>query len=94
MLQGVAADYGDSLAARTQPAIVSEGWRAGGDAPEVRDVQWAIAEFLRPAEATWILARRRSVGRASRDPLVLTAAGRSAIIAALRTRALSPATRS
>lgn len=92
MLDGVAADYGDGLAERIQPAIAAEGWQSDGQFPGVRDVGWSIAEFLRPAEAIGILSRGESGSRLSRDPLVLTDPGRSALIAALRARALAPAT--
>jgi len=92
MLDGVAADYGDGLAERIQPAIAAEGWQSEGASPGVRDVGWAIAEFLRPAEAIGILVRgERRAGRA-RDPFVLTDPGRTALIAGLRARALAPAT--
>ncbi|MBA3408697.1 MAG: hypothetical protein H0U06_11705, partial [Solirubrobacterales bacterium] len=93
MLDGVAADYGDGLAKRIQPAIAAEGWQSDGQSPGVRDVGWSIAEFLRPAEAIGILSRGESGSRLSRDPLALTDPGRSALIAALRARALAPATR-
>lgn len=91
MLDGVAADYGDGLAERIQPAIAAEGWQSDGQFPGVRDVGWSIAEFLRPAEAIGILSRGESGSRLSRDPLVLTDPGRSALIAALRARSLAPA---
>ena len=91
MLDGVAADYGDGLAERIQPAIVAEGWQSEGASPGVRDVGWAIAEFLRAAEAIGILGRgERRAGRA-RDPFVLTDPGRTALIVGLRARALAPA---
>jgi hypothetical protein len=92
MLGGVVADYGDSLAHRIQPAIVAEGWRSDGESPDVRDVGWAIADFLRPAEAAGILSRGESGSRLSGDPLVLTDAGHTALIVGLRARALAPAT--
>lgn len=90
MLDGVAADYGDGLAERIQPAIAAEGWQSDGQSPGVRDVGWSIAEFLRSAEAIGILSRGESGSRRSRDPLVLTDPGRSALIGALRARALAP----
>jgi hypothetical protein len=93
MLDGIRADYGDDLAGRIQPAIVAEGWQADGETPGVRDIGWSIAEFLRPAEAIGILSRGASSSRRSRDPVVLTDPGRTALNAALRARALAPATR-
>ena len=92
ILDGVAADYGGGLAERIHPAIGAEGWQSDGESPGVRDVGWAIAEFLRPAEAIGILARGERRPRRSRDPLTLTDPGRIALIAALRARALAPAT--
>jgi hypothetical protein len=91
MLDGVVADYGDALAETIQPAIAAEGWQSDGESPGVRDVGWAVAEFLRPAEAIGILSRERG-SRPSRDPFVLTDPGRSALIAGLRARAFAPAT--
>jgi hypothetical protein len=92
MLDGVAADYGDALAETIQPAIAAEGWQSDGESPGVRDVGWAVAEFLRPAEAIGILSRGERGSRPSRDPFMLTDPGRSALIAGLRARAFAPAT--
>jgi hypothetical protein len=90
ILTGVAVDYSDALAKRIQPAIVAGGWQSSGEPPGVRDVGWGIADFLRPAEAVGLLERREGSSRFSRDPLVLTEAGRAALIAGLRARALAP----
>jgi len=90
ILTGFVADYSDALAKRIQPAIVAGGWQSSGEPPGVRDVAWGIADFLRPAEAVGLLERRESSSRFSRDPLVLTEAGRAALIAGLRARALAP----
>jgi hypothetical protein len=62
-----------------------------GESPEMHDVLWALAEFLRPAEAIGLLERRDGSSRMSREPLVLNDAGRAALIAALRARAIAPA---
>jgi hypothetical protein len=91
ILDGAPADYGETLAARVQPAVAAAGWRAGEEPPSVRDVSWQIAAFLRPAEAIGVLVDEGSGSRLSRKPLVLTGAGRAALTAALRTRALAPA---
>lgn len=93
MLDGVAADYSDELAERIHPAIVAEGWQSAGESPGVREVGWAIAEFVRPAEAIGILFGGVRRSRVSRDQFVLTDAGRAALITGLRARALAPATR-
>jgi len=92
ILAGVSADYGDALSKRIQPAIAAEGWQSDGESPGVRDVAWAIAEFLRPAEAIGLLARGEPRPRRSLEPFRLTDAGRTALIAGLRARALAPAT--
>jgi hypothetical protein len=89
LLAGFAADWSEPLAKRIQPAIVAEGWQSFGDPPGVRDVLWAVADFIRPARAIGLLEREEDSPR-SRDPLVPTAAGRIALIAALRGRALAP----
>ncbi|MGH2955202.1 MAG: hypothetical protein ACRDK9_14540 [Solirubrobacterales bacterium] len=72
-------------------AIAAAGWHAEGESPGVRDVSWAIADFLRPAESIGVLEPHSSESRGSPDPLVLTRAGRDALIDALRARALAPA---
>jgi hypothetical protein len=91
ILDGAPADYGETLAARVQPAVADAGWRAGEEPPSVRDVSWHIAAFLRPAEAIGVLMDEGSGSRLSRKPLVLPEAGRAALTAALRNRALRPA---
>jgi len=91
ILDGAAADYSDALANRVHPAIVAEGWQAAGELPDVRNVGWAIADFLRPAEAIGLFQRAESRSRLQPDPLILTAAGRAALIHGLRERALAPA---
>ena len=90
ILDGFAADYSDALATEVQPAIVAEGWRSAGQPPEIRDVAWVIADFLRRAQAVGLLERGPGRSRLAPDPLVLTGAGRAAMTAALRTRALAP----
>jgi len=92
IIDGVTADYGDALSERIQPAIAAAGWQSDGESPGVRDVGWAIAEFLRPAEAIGLLTRGEPRPRRSLEPLRLIAAGRSALIAGLRDRAFAPTT--
>lgn len=89
LLAGFEADWSEPLAKRIQPAIVAEGWQSSGEQPGVRDVSWAVAEFIRPARAIGLLEREDDSPR-SRDPLVPTAAGRIALIAGVRARALAP----
>lgn len=91
ILDGALADYSETLAERIQPAIAADGWHSGSEAPGVRDVSWGIAHFLRPAEAIGVLARKEGGSRFSLDQLVLTSAGRAALVAVLRARALAPA---
>jgi hypothetical protein len=92
ILDGAGASYSDTLADRVHPAIAAEGWQAEGQPPGVRDVRWTTADFLRPAEAIGLLQREESRSRLRPDPLTLTDAGRAALIAGLRERALAPAT--
>lgn len=91
MLDGAVADYSDGLAQQIHPAIVAEGWQSASESPDVRNVARVIADFLRPAEAIGLLERKKSGSRLSRGPCVLSAAGRTALIAGLRGRALAPA---
>lgn len=90
ILDGAPADFGEGLAEQVQPAVAAVGWRSGDEPPRVRDVSLNIAAFLRPAEAIGVLTRGEG-GRRSREPLILTDAGRAALVAALRVRALAPA---
>ena len=89
LLTGVIADYSKQLAERIQPAIAAEGWQHDGESPGVRDVSWAIADFLRPAQAVGLIKREHD-WLSFREPLVLSNDGRTALIAALRARALAP----
>jgi hypothetical protein len=89
LLTGFEADWSELLAQQIHPAIVAEGWRSAGEAPEVRDVSWAIADFIRPATAGGLIERRPDFPF-HRKPLVLSAAGRVGLLAALRARALAP----
>jgi hypothetical protein len=86
------ARYSDAIAERIQPAIAADGWRSDGIAPDVREVRWGVAAFLRPAEAAGLVAPRNGGGWLSREPVVPTPVGRVALIAALRARALAPVT--
>src|SRR5205807_9549211 len=78
LLAGFDADWSEPLAERIQPAIAAEGWQHDGEAPEVRDVSWAIADLLRRARAIGLL-ERKDPSPLSRDPLLPTAAGRGAL---------------
>ena len=89
LLAGFEADWAEPLAKQVRPAIVAEGWQSDGEPPGVRDVSWAIADFIRPATAGGLIEPR---GDFPFQPLVLTQAGRPALIAALRERALAPRT--
>lgn len=89
LLSGFEADWSEPLATRIHPAIDAEGWQSAGESPRVRDISWAIAGFIRPATATGLIERRRDFPF-HREPLVLSTAGRAALIAALRARALAP----
>lgn len=91
ILDGVPADYGETLAEHVQPAVQAAGWRAGDEPPSVGEVAWQIAGLLRPAEAIGVLERGEGESRFSRTPFVLTEAGRAALAVALRARALAPA---
>lgn len=90
ILGGAAIDYSDRLAERIQPAIAADGWRSAGEPPDVRDIRWTIASFLRPAEAAGVLVRGERESRSSALASRLTEAGRPALIAGLRARALAP----
>lgn len=91
ILDGAVAGYSDTLADRIHPAIVAEGWQAAGEPPDVRNVRWTIADFLRPAEAIGLFHRGESSSHLEPDPLIVTNTGRVALIAGLRERALAPA---
>ncbi len=89
LLAGFEADWSEPLAKRVHPAIVGEGWQSAGEPPGVRDLSWAISDFIRPATAACLIERGCDFPF-SREPLVLSSAGRAALIAALRVRALAP----
>ena len=91
ILDGTVASYSGALANRIHPAIVAEGWQAAGEPPDARSVSWAVADFLRPAEAIGLFKHAESGSRLRPDPLILTDAGRAALISGLRERALAPA---
>jgi hypothetical protein len=92
ILDGAEASYSPALADRIHPAIVAEEWQAAGKPPEPDHVRSTIDDFLRPAEAIGLLERKPSGSRVKPDPLIPTDAGRAALIAGLRARALAPAT--
>ena len=89
LLAGFEADWSEPLAREIQPAIVAEVWQSSGEPPDVRDVSWAIADFIRPATAAGLIERQPEFPF-HREPLVLSEPGRRALIAALRTRARAP----
>jgi hypothetical protein len=89
LLTGFITDYTKQLAELIQPAIAAEGWQHDGESPSVRDVSWAIADFLRPAQAVGLIKREHD-WLSLREPLLLTESGRAALIAALRARAFAP----
>jgi len=60
ILDGATVDYSDALAGQIHPAIVAEGWRSAGRHPSRRDVAWAVAHFMRPAESVGLLARAQA----------------------------------
>ncbi len=92
ILDGAVADYSDTFTGPIHQAIVAEGWQAGGEPPEVRNVTWTVADFLRPAEAIGLLEPKKSDSRLQPDSLILTDTGHTALIAGLRERAFAPAT--
>jgi hypothetical protein len=89
LLAGFEADWSEPIARGVHPAIVAEGWQSADEPPGVRDVSWAIADFIRPATAAGLIERQGDFPF-HREPLVLSVAGRAALIAALRARALAP----
>ena len=89
LLAGFKADWSEPIARQIHPAIVAEGWQSAGEPPAIRDVSWAIADFIRPATAVGLIERQGNFPF-HREPLVLSAAGRGALIAALRARAIAP----
>lgn len=92
LLSGIKGDFSDAIAERIRPALVSQGWEAGGEPPDVRDVSWAVASFLRPAEAIGLLEAEGSGSGRWRDRLVLREVGRAALLTVLHARVLTPAT--
>jgi hypothetical protein len=91
ILNGEVATYSNEFAALIYPAVVAEGWQASRQPPEPRHVRWTIADFLRQAEAIGLLERKDSGSPLAPDRLLLTNAGRVALTAGLRERALAPA---
>jgi hypothetical protein len=85
ILAGAKADFGESLAEQIRPAIIAQGWEADGEQPDVRDISWAIAGFLRPAEAIGLFQRKEAPQRLG-EPLRLREVGRTTLIAALHPR--------
>jgi hypothetical protein len=89
LLAGFQADWSEPIAKQVHAAVVAEGWQSAGEPPAVCDVSWAIADFIRPATAAGLIERPDDFPFC-REPLALSAAGRAALIAALRARALAP----
>jgi hypothetical protein len=88
---GAVVDYTPRLAEEVRPAIVAAGWQAGGEPPAREHVSWAIADFLRPAEALGLIEPAPGDTRLRSGPLHLTDVGRAALTDALRARATRPA---
>jgi hypothetical protein len=93
LLAGFEAEWAEPLARTVHPAIVAEGWQGNGGPPGVRDVSWEIADFIGRATASGLIETQTGDSMFHRGPLVLSEAGRPAMIAALRHRALAPRTR-
>lgn len=93
LLAGFEAEWAEPLARTVHPAIVAEGWQGNGGPPGVRDVSWEIADFIGRATASGLIETQTGDSLFHRGPLVLSEAGRPAMIAALRHRALAPRTR-
>ncbi len=91
LLSGFDADWSQPLAEAIQPGIIEAGWSSDGEPPDVRDISWTIADFIRPATATGLI-EARTHGPYDRAPLAFTDAGHSALIAALRGRSVAPRT--
>jgi hypothetical protein len=87
LLAGFEADWAEPLARRVRPAIVAKGWQSNGEPPGVRDVSWAIADFIRPATASGLIETQHGDFPFHREPLVPTRAGRTADRGAPRPRA-------
>lgn len=85
LLAGFETDWSEPIASQVHPAIVAEGWQSAGEPPSVRDVSWSIADFIRPAKAAGLIERQGDFPF-HRKPLVLSAGGRGALIAALSAR--------
>lgn len=90
ILDGTPAHDTSALADRVQPALVERGWRTQDGSIPKRAVSWAVAEVLCGAEAVGILGRAPGSPYKTRQTLALTEAGRAAVIAGLRARALAP----
>jgi len=80
LIAGVKAEYGTALAERILP-VVADGWWTADGPVDLRDVSWAIAEFLRPAEAIGLLQGTPP------DEMILCDVGRAALVVGLRARA-------
>jgi hypothetical protein len=91
LLAGYQADWSEPLAEAIQPTINAAGWRSNGEPPDVRAIAWTISDFIRPATACGLIEIQDRSPR-SREPLAITRAGRPALVAALRSRALAPRT--
>jgi hypothetical protein len=89
LLAGFQADWSEPIAKQVHAAVVAEGWQSAGEPPAVCDVSWAIADLIRRATAAGLIERPDDFPF-HREPLALSAAGRAALIAALRARALAP----
>lgn len=91
LIAGVEADYSDAIPERIRPTLVAEGWQAGGEPPDVRDIGLSVAAFLRPAEAIGLFKPRKDRRVTPSSPMVLRDVGRAALLASLHARvAASP----
>lgn len=90
ILDGCAAGYSGRPASQILPAIIEDGWRAGGEPPPLEEVRGQVAALLRSGEAIGIFERRAAPSPLRADLLALTTVGYAALTAALRARALAP----
>ncbi len=91
VLDGATVDT-RALATTIYPTILAEGWNAAGDPPAEHEVAWKIADFVHAAECVGVIERERPESRRSPVRWFLSPAGRPALAAGLRARAVAPAT--
>ena len=94
LIAGVKADYSDAIPERIRPTLVAEGWQAGGEPPDVRDIGLSVAAFLRQAEAVGLFEPRKDGRGVPPSRMVLRDIGRAALLTSLHARiATSPGRR-